>query len=326
MLCPVCHTFRPANYGPCPQCNAPSTLAREQNGSYFAPNYMDSWGRPVAPTSGDEWNTSVSPNSSQAYDNSPWGQVMQEQADARYAPAPEPALPVPYAGGQMPASYNMTPGFPTSANQWGGTGGALIPAQPAGDSPIYIPPMYTKPRAIIPRYRVISGLISFIVVIGLLCAGGIYYAKATGKLTFLRQLYDPQFQNIKPSPTVLLPNPKVSADYGPAYTIINSATTASSIEPGTSQPANPTNRFQVGDPIYVTYSIHSTTQGKVQLRWFTNGLDYFNSTPITIPAAKNGVSGYTKEVYPKPTQGKVEIYWNGQLAIRLYFVVEPNSP
>jgi hypothetical protein len=261
-------------------------------------------------------------------------QSMQKQAPwgTPFPPAPESALPVPYTGGQQPAPYNMASGFPTPTIHQGGAGGALVPARPGGDGPIYIPPMYTKPRAIIPRYRIISGLISFIVVIGLLCAGGIYYAKATGKLSFLRQLYDPHVQNIKPSPTVHLPFPTVFADYGPAAKIINSATTASSIDPGTAQPRNPTNVFQIGDPIYVTYSVHTTVKGTVILKWFTGQtdaqqiryLEYFDSAPIPIYASKNGVSGYTQESYAAATEGRVDIYWNTQLAIRLYFVVEPN--
>ncbi|GAC1568527.1 MAG: hypothetical protein NVS3B14_18030 [Ktedonobacteraceae bacterium] len=301
-----------------------------QNGNDFTLTSEGNWGGPITPTAGDEWNNAVSPNSWQRYDNSLWAQVMgpqvmQQQGNSQFGPAPQSALPVPYTAGQPPMPYPnaMTPGFPTPTNSGGGRGGALVPAQPAEDGPIYVPPMYTKPRAIIPRYRVISGLLSFIVVIGMLCAGTVYYAKATGKLSFLRQLYDPNFQNITPTPVTLLPTPPVSMQAGPANNIINSATTASSIDPTYSYPKIATNVFHVGDTIYVTYSVHSTTSGTVSFRWYTNGLNYYDSQPTLIPLEKNGVNGNTAETYVKPTEGMVEIYWNSQLAIRLYFVVEP---
>lgn len=200
----------------------------------------------------------------------------------------------------------------------------MIPAQSTADGPIYVPPMYTKPRAIIPRYRVISGLISFIVVIGLLCAGGIYYAKATGKLSFLHQIITPQYQNIKPSPTVLLPTPTVNTIRGPASNIINSVATASTIDPNSGYPKNATNTFTVNQKIYLTYSVHSNTAGYVTVKWFTGGNIYFVlNRDISQPQAKNGVNGNADEVFATPVEGMVEIYWNDQLAAQLYFVVEP---
>lgn len=274
-------------------------------------------------SSSGEWNNNASPGSSQLYDNSLWAQVMAPQgAQWNGQPAPGSALPVPYTGGQQPVPYTMGQDSAISTIQ---LGGAMIPAQPAADGPIYVPPMYTKPRAIIPRYRIISGLISFIVVIGLLCAGGIYYAKASGKLTFLRQMVNPQYQNIKPSPTVLLPTPTVNTIPGPASNIINSVATASTIDPNSGYPKNATNTFIVNQKIYLTYSVHSNTAGYVTVKWFTGGNIYFTSKKMAVPQAKNGVNGNADEVFATPVEGMVEIFWNDQLAAQLYFVVEPAS-
>ncbi len=278
----------------------------------------------MTPASSGEWNTN--PGSSQVHDNSLWAQVMAPQVaqgSANGQPTLSSNLPVPYTGGQQPVPYTMGPGTALSTIQ---QGGAMIPAQPAADGPIYVPPMYTKPRAIIPRYRVISGLISFIVVIGLLCAGGIYYAKATGKLSFMQQIINPQHQNIKPSPTVLLPTPTVNTIRGPASTIINSVATASTIDPNSGYPKNATNTFTVNQKIYLTYSLHSNTAGSVTVKWFTGGNVYFIlQRAISQPQAKNGVNGNAGEVFATPVEGMVEIYWNDQLAAQLYFVVEPAS-
>ncbi len=325
MLCPTCHTFRPANNGPCPQCQAPSPLVGGQSGSDYTVPPAGNWGGPMTPGSSGQWDNAAYANAGQTNDNSLWAQVMapqltQEQGSGQHAQyTPGSALPVPYQPRQSPA---MMPGFPNGI-QLGGTGG-LIPAQPAEDGPIYVPPMYTKPRAIIPRYRVISGLISFVIVIGLLCGGTVYYAKATGKLTFLRQLYNPSLPNVKLSPTALLPTPTTIQQYGPANNIISSAATASTIDPVTGYPKNATSTFVAGQKIYVTYSVHSTTAGAITIKWYTNGRDYSDSPSVPIAPEKNGINGNTAEIYSRACEGMVEIYWNNVLAVRIYFVVEPD--
>ncbi len=236
----------------------------------------------------------------------------------------EPSLlPMPYTGGAgMPQQrlYVMAPDLPTIHT--GGEEDSLLPAIPGEEKPVYVPPMYTKPRAIIPRYRAISGLISFFIVSALLCTGAAYFAKATGKLYFLHQIYgDARPNNVKPTP-IVLPTPQIAPDYGPASTIINSATTASKIDTATAQPLNPTNQFKIGDTIYLTYSVHPKSPGSVTVKWYTNNYFYQQSKPIPITDA---VSGYVPIQFLQPEEGMVELYWNNQLAVRLYFVVEPKA-
>ena len=320
MFCPSCNSFRPANSGPCPHCNAPSPLMGEQHGNGFAQSSGSSWGGPMTPSSSGEWNN----GSSQGHDNSLWAQVMAPQlaqGQAGGQPTASSTLPVPYTGGQQPVPYMSGADSAIAPIQ---LGGAMIPAPPSTDGPIYVPPMYTKPRAIIPRYRIISGLISFIVVIGLLCAGGIYYAKATGKLGFLQQMVSPRYQNIQPSPSVLLPTPTATTTTGPASNIINSVATASIIDPNSGYPKTATNRFTVNQKVYLTYSVHSNKAGNITVKWYTNGHIYFISNQqATPPKGSNGFNGNTDEIFAVPIEGMVEIYWNDQLAAQLYFVVEP---
>ena len=134
MLCPSCNTFRPANNGACPQCNAPSPMMGGQNGGGFAQSSGSYWGGPMTSSSSGEWNNSVSPGSSQAYDNSLWAQVMAPQTGQGQGNGqPGSALPVPYTGGYQPVPYTMGAGSAISTIQ---LGGAMIPAQPATDSPI----------------------------------------------------------------------------------------------------------------------------------------------------------------------------------------------
>src|SRR5260221_12718625 len=113
--------------------------------------------------------------------------------------------------------------------------------------------MYTKPRAIIPRYRAISGLISVLVVFALLCAGTTYSAKATGKLSFFHQIIgDARPANVKPTPTIILPPPLFANQLGPASTIITSAATDFKIDKTTAQPLTETNPCKVSRTVYLT--------------------------------------------------------------------------
>lgn len=299
MLCPFCNAFRPATTEPCPQCKAPSPLVMNMGSGYQGPPAPATWGGPTNQAPQD-------PFQREAYDNTPWGQGMVPQgALGPVQQNPPSMLPVPYQGVPQPVPQNL----PAS--------GSLAPA----DGSIYVPPMYTKPRAIIPRYRAISGLISVLVVFALLCAGTTYYAKATGKLSFLHQIIgDARPANVKPTPTMILPPPQTANQLGPAATIITSAATASKIDPGTAQPLTETTQFKVSDTIYLTYSVHPKAPGTVTVMWYTNGNLYEKSKPIPVADA---VSGYVPIQFSQAAEGVVELYWNDQLAMRLFFVVEP---
>ncbi len=193
------------------------------------------------------------------------------------------------------------------------------PVSPDEDESIHIPPMYTKPRAIIPRYRIISGLLSVLIVFTVLCTGGGYLAKVSGRLAFLDQLWgDARPQNLPATASHALPDPSPNPIYGPAKNIINSASTASKIDPQTDIALQPTNVFSPGQVIYLTYSVHPKSVGVVVLKWYTNGLLYKTVTSPPISDAKNGK---VTMQFPQPVEGKVELYWNDQLAIALFFVV-----
>ena len=309
MLCPFCNAFRPASTEPCPQCQAPSPLVRNMGGGPLAPAMELG---PTDPAPGSGWNNQAPQVSFQReeYDNTLWGQVMFPQgAPSPVQQNPPSMLPVPYQGAsQQPMSQNL----PAASS--------LIPSEES----IYVPPMYTKPRAIIPRYRAISGLISVLVVFALLCAGTTYYAKATGKLSFLHQIIgDARPPNAKPTPTIMLPSPQKANQLGPASTIITSAATASTIDKQTAQPLNESTQFKVGDTIYLTYSVHPKAPGTVTVKWYTNNNFYEESKPIPVADA---VSGYVPIQFSQAAEGTVELYWNGQLAMRLFFVVESTMP
>jgi hypothetical protein len=300
MLCPFCSTARLDNEAPCPMCGAPSPLLQQTVGAYTEQPAQNS---PVAwlPIPYQEqqrqtgqlrgWQTNQTGQTGQYTAVIPFGWQQEERGLA-------PALPQ------------------------GQDGASRLPALPDQntDGVVYIAPMYTKPRPIIPRYRAISGLISVLIVLILFCSGAGYYAQASGKVAFLRQLSGiDRPANLKPTPTPPLPDPKTSPDYGPAANIINSASTASKIDTQTDIVLQPANAFRPGQTIFVTYSIqHPKTPGVVTIKWYMNALLY--STSQTQPI-KESSSGFAEMQFAKSTEGTVELYWNNQFAIRLYFVV-----
>ena len=311
MLCTFCNSARLANEAPCPHCGAPSPLL--SNFVAAAP--------PAA-----QWGSNASAPSNLQSSNQPPNFLPQTPPQPEQQQQPVPLLPVPYQP-QQPF-MNMQTGQMMGENamiqvplqQMGG----LVPAIPGDgdDGTVHVPPMYTKPRAIIPRYRVISGLLSLLIVAGLLCSGVGYYLNTSGKLAALSQFYSfvPP-PSIKPTATSMLTNPKSNPDFGPAYTIINSASTNTRIDPVSHASAQPANVFQVNQTIYLTYSVQRPkTPGVMTIKWYTNGVFYQSPTPIQV--ATSAITGYTTQKYTQPAEGTVALYWNDQLAIRLYFVVK----
>jgi hypothetical protein len=199
---------------------------------------------------------------------------------------------------------------------------AVLPTQSQEHEAIYIPPIYTKPRAIIPRYRIISGFLSVLIVFALLCTGAGYYAKASGQLKRLRAISGGILPpNLPPAPTPALSDPPDRVDHGPAYLIIPSAIITAHVDPQDLFFALKSDTvFKPGQTFYVIYSVqHPKTKGIVVIKWYTNNVLYTSaSSPI---GAGANVTGKATMQYAKPAEGSVELDWNGQLAQKLYFVV-----
>ena len=317
MLCTFCNSARLNNGAPCPQCGAPAPLASRMNGSVGAGLEVGTGFPPAAP-----WEESTA-------------SLASIQVGQQFPPVSPQAPQFPFGqqqqqpGSMLPVPYQQQPFNAQQTGPLMGTGlipipmqhlGAMIPAPPEDESIVHVPPMYTKPRAIIPRYRAISGLLSVLIVGLIFCSGAGYYAKASGKLSALSQFYGVVVPaNLKPAPPKQLPNPPATV-FGPAYSIINSATTNSRIDPISHASAQSANVFQVNQAIYLTYSVQRPkSPGVVSIKWYTNGVFYQSPPPIQVN--KVAINGYEVQKYVQPEEGSVELYWNNQLAIRLYFVV-----
>ena len=73
--------------------------------------------------------------------------------------------------------------------------------------------------------------------------------------------------------------------------------------------------------IHVLYSVQKPqTNGMVKTVWYTNNYAYGTAISKNIPAGATE-TGDSQMKYMQPCEGKVELYWNEQLAWTLFFVV-----
>ena len=195
--------------------------------------------------------------------------------------------------------------------------------QPDVTPMLYVPPTFTEPRPLIPRYRIISGFLSVLIVMLLLCSAAGYFAKTSGMLDSVGRMFGgapPNEQQVTIAQK--LPDPPNTIDQGPAYNIIPSATTASNIDTKNNVAEQRVQIFQPGHVFYITYSVQAPgNDGTVSVKWYTNK-NLYRVEKLEPPVKANEIkNGYASMQYTQPAEGMVELYWNNQLAQRQYFVV-----
>jgi len=322
MFCNYCNAARTDNEAPCPNCGAPSPLEASRANGWGTANPVTAgpvtaaWGNQMAPS-----NISWDQFPQIPFEAHPASPNVQDAAQPQQTQGKQQSLlPIPYQNGM-----GMQPGFsPSLPLQMvpAQTIEQMLPALPAETESVYVPPMYTKPRAIIPRYRIVSGLLSMLIVSLIVCSGAGYYAQTSGKLDQIRNfLAGKPPASIKAAPAANLPDPPDRVDKGPAYNIIPSASTASSIDPKTNITLRPDKVFKAGQTFYITYSVqHPNKDGIVYIKLYTDNA-YYTTLPSKQIKAGDTLSGSATIVFPEPSEGKAELYWNDQLAQTLYFVV-----
>ena len=329
MICAYCKTVRAENTAPCTNCGAPSPIQdtpQNENWGTTAPRRggllsSQQQSGPASSTWGQQAQSS--PQWSQQ-----WSQTPQQSQPLQHWSQPQQPgdslLPVPYQGGMglqtvpQPNAMQMM-SAPTAQD--------IIIAPPSQEEGVvYVPPMYTKPRPIIPRYRIISGFLSVIIVSLMLCGGAGYYAKASGKLDMVSRV----LTGNSPAPASIratvpsLPDPPDRVDIGnpAAYSVITSATTTSHLVKGTTIAAQTDKIFKPNEPFYLTYSVHPLQTGTVTIKWYMNNMQMpYSITPAKVLSANQSLTGMATMLYSTQAEGKVELYWNDQLAQTLYFVV-----
>ena len=337
MICAYCKTMRAENTAPCPNCGAPSPLqampqsvniddSPPRRGGLLSNQPQASTTRASSATWGQQ------PQSAQQLPQTPpqWANVPPQQVQPLQQWVAQPQqpgnslLPVPYQGGMGLQTVPQPNGMQVMASP---TAQDIIIAPPSHEEGVvYVPPMYTNPRPIIPRYRIISGFLSVIIVTLMLCGGAGYYAKASGKLDMVSRVLtgnNPALPSLRPT-TPALPDPpdKVVIGNAAAYSVITSATTTSHLVKGTTIAAQTDKIFKPNELFYLTYSVHPLQTGTVTIKWYMSNMEMPYSTVQGQPLPANQpLTGEAQMVYATQAEGKVELYWNGQLAQTLYFVV-----
>jgi hypothetical protein len=243
------------------------------------------------------------------------GQEQQGSEDAAQS-----MLPVPYQGQNgLQLAQAQAANLPVLV-QPPTTLAELAPSLP--ESSVYVPPTFTKPRPLIPRYRIVSGMLSLLIVALAVCGGLAYFAKTNSTINTLARTFTgaPPSQPVS-STGANLPNPKVDPDHGPAFNMIPVAATASRIDLQTNTPLQPTQSFTTNQTIYLTFTVPNPQNGTITTKWYMNNEFYQAGPPISTQQSDQARNGRVQETYAVPSEGFVEIYWNGQLAQRLFFVV-----
>ena len=248
-----------------------------------------------------------------------------QQAQSFQSPGSQQSmLPVPYEPGiglqsaerQSTISLQLVPDHAIQH--------LLAPAQ--GET-VYVAPMYTKPRPIVPRYRVISGLLSIIIMALVVCAGAGYYAQTKGVLAKAAQFVTgapPKSLPLTSSSTIPDPPEQTSKDLGPAYNAIPSAVTTLNIDKN-NLARQPAKIFKPGQVFYLVFSVQAPADGKggkVRTRWYTNDKFFTEIASQQTIKAGETKSGNIQMRFTAPLSGRIELFWNDQFAQKLYFAVK----
>ncbi|WP_151755240.1 hypothetical protein [Dictyobacter vulcani] len=294
--------------------------ASANHGWQADPNPMPSWQQP-----------SGTQNPLPSWQQQPTGQTGPQNNDARSNQ--QAMLPVPYQGGMelQPGGRQPTISLQLVPQQ---AVEHLLPAEPLSPDVVHVPPMFTKPRPIVPKYRVISGLLSVIIVTVLLCTGAGYYAKASGTWDRMVAIYTggPTVHDVPTSKVKIQDPPALTAkDSGPAQAIIPSASLTLNVDKNLQPIQGQQVIFMPDQQFYLTFSAQPQQgqQGKVTTKWYTNNKPYI-SKPVQDRSNKDIIIKYDPQriqnfditmQFHNQLSGYVEIYWNDQFARRLYFAV-----
>jgi hypothetical protein len=201
----------------------------------------------------------------------------------------------------------------------------LMPMDFQPSASLYIPSTITKERPLISRYRIVSGLLSMLIVLLVICSGLGYIAQTHGILSKFVSFYTgsaPHGTSIAAS-HIPTPPTQTAKDFGPASSngTIPAATLTDSIDQNNIAKEPETN-FKVNQTVYLAFNVQPKQAGTVTIKWYTNNQLYTTvDTPIPAQDINKNNNASTSIKFAQPTSGMVEIYWNNQFAERLYFAV-----
>jgi hypothetical protein len=241
-----------------------------------------------------------------------------------------------------------------------GAGLPALPGMPTTDEeeralgmrrPVYIPAAGEKRKRRVSGFRVVSGVLSVMLVCIATCAG----AALLGGNRIAASL--PHIQRTQQTPITYdfsqVPATPVSTP-GAAAKYIIGTTTARNVD-SSYAPIDPTTHFTVNETVYIAYQVPNVPVNShhvVSIRWFSRGIDVGlgmvkNQTYSELdpkpgdPHCSSTVCNFNADFalnYPQAGVGMAKIYWdkpasdtgdgatNPYLAQTLYFAIEPPAP
>ncbi len=178
--------------------------------------------------------------------------------------------------------------------------------------PAYIPATSPKRKRKLSSGRVISGVLSILLVTVGACAALGFLGQQQ-----LARLFSGPFKVVVAQPTPdmsLIPVTPVSTP-GPSAKIITSVVTAQSIDKDYN-PIDITSYFKVNSMIYAVVNIVGASQNTTNTLtcvWYINGVNFNlkSSTSVTVqPSKSNNFHGYCGLQYYQTGTGMVKVYWD----------------
>ena len=270
---------------------------------------------------------------------------VQPQPSGRYRASS--MLPVPYQGNRR--GWNQSGGYdemdeegdhsnvPAPLNAQNGMAFPMMEDSmlqrlaPGRKPPAFIPA--TRPRRPyrLSRYRVLSGTISLALVLTAVVGGLAFLAVHSGLASGIfgtTQLAPRSYNPFSSTPIATLSGtPQSTPSSNAAAQVITNVTTALHYS-STFDPINPTTTFQTGQNVNVLWKVKGAQPNdKVSVIWYESGsaltTDGTPNTQKTFDKA-GPYNGLFALCYPMGGLGKAELYWNGQLAQTIEFVVLGN--
>jgi hypothetical protein len=178
--------------------------------------------------------------------------------------------------------------------------------------PAYIPATEPRRKKKLSSARVISGVLSILLVTVGVCGGLGFLGQQR-----LAKMFSGPLSNFIASPTVDLSQIPVTpvSTPGPSAKIVTSAVTAHSIDKDYN-PSDITSEFTVNDTVYVVVNIVGASQtgtNTLTCRWFLDGIDYNlkSGTSVAVqPSKTNNFHGYCGLPYYQTGVGMVKVYWD----------------
>jgi len=207
--------------------------------------------------------------------------------------------------------------------------------------PVYIPVTDEHRKRRISSFRVISGVLSLMVICITSCTGLALLGKTRlenlfgSRISITSQQISTPFINFAQVPGTPAATPGAAAKY------VTSATTARNVD-NNFAPVDITSKFTVNSNVYVVLSVRNVpkgTQHTLSVRWFLNTIDLqlLQSSLIKKDIVQDS-NAYFALQYPQPGLGMVRVYWdrpandsddsstNPYLAQTLMFAVLPPVP